>query len=117
MHFSLEFWGNFSPAFPSLKVLVACYFLDHSFLTEEKSLSDILCSELCKGVAEHKHATVSAIEMYSTKIPPLTTPDNKEQHQTPLFSIFSLNTCNTKGIYIICDAITVHTHTVAPLYE
>lgn len=74
MHFSLEFWGNFSPAFPFLKVLVACYFLDHSFLTEEKSLSDILCSELCKGVAEHKHATVSAIEMYSTKIPPLTTP-------------------------------------------
>lgn len=46
-----------------------------------------------------------------------TTPDNKEQHQTPLFSIFSLNTCNTKGIYTICDAITVHIHTVAPLYE
>lgn len=47
-----------------------------------------------------------------------TTPDNKEQHQPSLFFLFSHWTHVTqKGIYIICDAITIPTHTGALLYK
>lgn len=76
----------------SLKAVVECYFSDLSLSLQKRNhFLLFLCSELCKTVAKHKHSTVSAVEMYSKKIPPLTTPKETKMQG-------SSNQCNMQEV-------------------